>query len=274
MTSKWLCVPIATAMAVALLLTGQARAAERMNDKAIEQHGKQVKEGFDIWKHALERRNLDDAVIRSAAGTIDVKEFLKAFEKDIETFNDRFRKSKSAGSEATALLRRASDVERRVREQGGISTPAEWAALASQCKSLAAAYGVAFPIESMEVSANRLSDEDMAAQLELMRDRAKRVRGPADDAAKKAAGMDKAARETIKLELDSVARLAGGVAAKIKSGEAASVQVSQLLAVAHSVRGKLEALNLPQAARNDWSTVDRAAMFVARAFGEQWTPSQ
>lgn len=261
---------VAAALVLASLVAGPVVAAERLNDKAVEQQGKQIKEGFDIWKKALEKKNLDDAVIRSAAGTIDVKEFLKGFEKDIETFNDRFKSSKSAGPEAIALLRRASDVERRAKQQG-ISTPGEWAALSTQLKALAAAYRLAFPIESMDAAANRLSDKDLVAQLEDMGDKAKRVKGPADDAAKKAAGMDKAARETLKLEFDSIARMAGEVASKVRAGEAAGVQVSQLLAVTNSAQGKLGALGLSQAAKNDWSVVDRAAAAVAVAFGEEWT---
>ena len=252
------------------VLAVPALAAERPSDKAVEQQGKQIKEGFDIWKKALEKKNLDDAVIRSAAGTIDVKEFLKGFEKDIDTFNDRFKSTRSAGPEALTLLRRASDVERRVRQQGS-ATPAEWAALATQCKALAAAYLVVWPIETMDATANRLGDKELAAQLEEMGRLAKRVKGPADDAAKKNTNMDKATRETMKLEFDGVARLAGEVANKIKGGEAAAVQVSQLLAVTFSVNGKLASLDLPQAAKNDWSVVDRAAATVANAFGEQWT---
>ena len=269
MIPKWPCTFIA--LAVAALLAGPAAAAERLNDKAVEQQGKQIKEGFGIWKKALEKRNLDDAVLRNAAGTIDVKEFLKSFEKDIDTFNDRFKSTKSAATEALALLRRASDVERRVRQQGGISTPGEWAALATQCKALAAAYGAAFPIESMDVGVNRLSDKELAGQLDEMAAKAKKVKGAADDAAKKAAGMDKATRETMKLEFDSIARLASEVAGKIRSGEAASVQVSQLLAVSATAQGRLGALDLPQTAKNDWSVVDAAAVAVAHAFGEQWT---
>jgi len=269
MTPKVLCVFVL--IAVVALLAGPAMAAERMNDKAVEQQGKQIKEGFEIWKKALEKKKFEDAVIRGAAGTIDVREYLKSFAKDIDTFNDRFKDTKSAGTDALALLRRASDVERRVRQQGGISTPAEWAALSTQCKALAAAYGAVFPLESMDATANRLSDKELIERLDEMGRLAKRVKGPVDDLAKKTAGMDKSARETMKLEFDSIDRLAGEVADRLRKGEPASVQVSQLLAVTGSAQGKLAALDLPQTAKHDWSLVDHAAAEVAHAFGELWT---
>jgi hypothetical protein len=123
----------------------------------------------------------------------------------------------------------------------------------------------------MDIAVNRLSDKELAGQLDEMARKAKRMKGAADEAAKKAAGMDKATRETMKLEFDSIARLAGEIASKIRSAEAASVQVSQLLAVSASAQGRLAALDLPQTAKNDWSVIDAAAVAVAHAFGEQWT---
>ena len=115
--------PRALILVALFALPAVPAAAERMNDKAVEQQSKQIKEGFEIWKQALEQGNLEDAVIRSAAGTIDVQEYLKSFAKDIDTFNDCFKGTRSAGTEALALLLRASDVERRVRQQGGIRRP-------------------------------------------------------------------------------------------------------------------------------------------------------
>ena len=117
---------------------------------------------------------------------------------------------------------------------------------------------------------NRLSDDEMVEQLDELARRARRVKGPADDVAKNVAGMDKSARETLKLEFDSIDRLAGEVADKLKKGEAASVQVSHLLAVTVSAQGKLTTLDLPQSAKNDWWLVDRAAAVVAHSFNESW----
>ncbi|MCX6550011.1 MAG: hypothetical protein NTY02_03205 [Acidobacteria bacterium] len=259
-----LVVGIMTALAV------PSFAAGRLNDKAVEQQGKQIKAGFETWKKALEKKNLDDAVIRGAAGTIEVKEFLKNFERDISTFNERFQSTKSAGPEALTLLRRASDVERRASSQQGSAVPSEWQAFSRQCAVLAGAYGVVWPIEAMDATASRLGDKEVAGHIEQIGQLAKRVKGPADDAAKKSTTVDKAARETMKLEFESVARLAGEAANKVKSGSPVSAEVSQLLAVTSSVHGKIATLSLPQAAANDWSGVDRAAAIVAGAFGEHW----
>ena len=268
MTHRWLRGLLLLGVAAALAVP--VSAAERLNDKAIEQLGKQVKEGFQIWKKALEKRNLADAVLRNVAGTIDVKEYLKGFEKDIETFNDRFGNNRSAAAEALAVLRKASDVERRVRQEGGSSTPGEWAALAAQCKALAAAYGAVWPIESMEVTLSRLNDKDLIERLQEIARRTKRAKDQADDAAKKTAGMDKAARESLKSDLDSVARLAGDVADKVKNNEPAAVQVSQLLAVAASANARMAQLDLSTNGKNDWYVVERGAAAVAHAFGEPW----
>lgn len=268
MTCRWLAALVTLPLVAAL--ASPASAAERLTDKQVEQQGKAIRAGFEAWKQALEKKNLDDAVIRSAAGTIDVKDFLKAFDQELAAFTDAFRKSKSANAEALPLLRRASDVERRRRAQGGVAI-AEWSALSAQFAALCAAYGAIWPIESMDATVARLNDDEIVAQIDDIERLSKRVRGPAVEAAKSSAAMDKAARDTMALEADSIPRLAKELAAKIKAGQSAAQAASQLLAVIFSLNGKLTQLTLPPAAKTDWEAVDRSAAAVARAFGEQWT---
>src|SRR5262245_30730202 len=94
-------------------------AADRLTDPQVTQLVESIGRGFDRWKDDLERRNLDDAVIKNAAGTIDVKKFLKDMEDAIDLVKDRLKSTYAAGPEVTALLRRASDVERRAKQDGG-----------------------------------------------------------------------------------------------------------------------------------------------------------
>ena len=54
---------------VTAALTGTAGwTADRLNDKQLNQIIENIDDGFDHWKDNLERRNMDDAVIKSAAG--------------------------------------------------------------------------------------------------------------------------------------------------------------------------------------------------------------
>src|SRR5262249_22519546 len=152
---------------------------------------------YKTWKEDLEKRNLDDAVITSAERTVKVKDFLKDFDKAIDTFKDRFKNDYAASPEALALLRRGSDVELRNKRQG--LTPASaWSALSAKLDALAHAYGVPFPVESMNVLAARLNDGELAAKVEQMEPAAKQLQRDTEKAAKADKSIDKPTRESLK----------------------------------------------------------------------------
>src|SRR5262245_25565083 len=96
---------------------GAAR-AERLTDEQVKKLIEDIDRGFDTWKDDLEKRNLDDAKITSPDRTIDVKSFLKNFEKAIDTVKGRFDPDYAASPEVLALLRLGSDVERWTRRPG------------------------------------------------------------------------------------------------------------------------------------------------------------
>jgi hypothetical protein len=204
------------ASAVGLLLLSSdapAMAAERLTDKQLEQVVRNIDEGFDRWKDDLERRNLDDAVIRSASGTVKVEEFLNDFERDIDTLKDRFEGTYAAGPEVTALLRRASDVERR-NQAGNTDGGAAWKTLSGQFAAMAAAYGVSWPMPASGV-AQRLNDRELAARMNQAASAADKLRSPMKSAAGKNPNVSKpavsAAENDLKALKDAAKRLESGL---------------------------------------------------------------
>ena len=129
----------------ALLSAGSAAAADRLSDPLLTQLVQNIDRGFDAWKDDLERKNLDEALIKSAAGTIDVNKFLRSMADDIDTVKDKLKADYAAAPEVTALLRRASDVERRTQAQP--PTSEAWKPLSVQYAQLAAAYGLGWPVD-------------------------------------------------------------------------------------------------------------------------------
>jgi hypothetical protein len=152
---------------VLALPAGIAAGAERLTDEQVKKLIEDIDEGYKTWKQDLEKQNLDDAVITSAERTVKVKDFLKDFDKAIETYEGRFKNDYAASPEALALLRRGSDVALRNQRQNLPSSSA-WSALAAKLDSLARAYGIGFPVESMNVLAARLNDGELAAKVERM----------------------------------------------------------------------------------------------------------
>ena len=169
---------LVAAIALVVATAPGAAAAERLTDQQVKSLIEQVDKSYDRWKDGLEKANMDDAVIKSAAGTIDVKQFLKGFKDDISKLKDKFKPENAAVAEATAVLRKGSDVERRYKARGG-AAGSEWSALSNSLGSLAAAYGGPWPIETMDVQFVRVNDKEMVGRLDGVRahDQAVRQRG-------------------------------------------------------------------------------------------------
>ena len=170
---------------LALLLLSSAGAAQgsaRVNDQQLTALVDGISESFDHWKDDLERRNVDDAKISNASGVIDVKKFIGDMKKDIETVDSRLKSSYAANPEVTAMLRRASDVERRYSAQPQ-GAPEAWKGLSGQLKALAAAYGLSWPVDTAAANAQRRMDGELAAEVKRLADAADVLRGAALSAA-------------------------------------------------------------------------------------------
>jgi hypothetical protein len=255
----------ALALVLALLLPGAARAAERLTDEQVHKLMEDIDGSYKTWKEDLEKRNLDDAVITSAERTVKVKDFLKDFDKAIDTFEGRFKSDYAASPEALALLRRGSDVELRNKRQG--LTPASaWTALAAKLEALAHAYGVAWPVESMNVLAARLNDGELAAKVEQLEEAAKQLQRDTEKAAKADKSIDKAARESLKGMVQQLQRTAKDVRSRIKDDRPASVEVGRLLGETAKLRDQLGKLSLTTAAAPGWRGIEAGADALARAY--------
>ena len=256
---------IAVAVVIALGLPLAAMAAERMTDEQVKKHIQDIDGGFDTWKQALEKSNLDDVVITSAERTIKVKDFLKDFEKSIDAVKDRFRPDYAATPEVLTLLRRGSDVELRNRRQS-LTPDSAWVALAAKLSTLAHAYAVAWPIEDMNVRPSRLNDSELAAKVEQMEAAAKLLRADSEKAAKANKAIDKPAREALKGQVQQVEQTAKGVRSRIKDDMPASVEVGQLFSQVAQVRDALAKLSLASAVQASWRGIEPGIEALAVAY--------
>jgi hypothetical protein len=226
-------------------------------------------EGFDRWKDDLERRNLDDAVIRSASGTVKVEEFLNDFERDIDTLKDRFEGTYAAGPEVTALLRRASDVERR-NQAGNTDGGAAWKTLSGQFAAMAAAYGVSWPMPASGV-AQRLNDRELAARMNQAASAADKLRSPMKSAAGKNPNVSKpavsAAENDLKALKDAAKRLESG----LKDARATSADATRVLELASKSQTFVQGVGpMPPAGTAQLNTLDTSMQALARAYNVTW----
>jgi hypothetical protein len=252
-------------VALCLLAAPAALAAERLNDEQIRDVIERIDRGFDEWKSGLERRNLDDATIKSAAGTIEVRRFLDDFEREIDHVKDRVKPESSAAPEVLALLRRGSDVERRARQQGA-SAASEWKALAGQLEILATAYGASWPVETADAQLGRMTDRELASNVDRLGQAADRLKGETDKAARQAK-MDEAGRNRLKGSFDELSRVADDVESRLKDDRPASAEVDKLLGLVRQVGASTAALSLSPEGKSAWSTIQASVAGISRAFG-------
>jgi len=253
------------ALAMALALPPRATGAERLSDEQVKKLIEDIDSGYDAWRKGLEKQNLDDAVITSAERTIRVKSFLEDFEKAIDAVKGRFRPDYAASPEVLALLRRGSDVELRNRRPG--ATPSsEWPALASKLASLAAAYGVGWPVESMNVQAARLNDGELASRVDQIAKAAKQLQGETEKAARADKSIDKATREALKASIQQMELKAKDVQSRVKDDRPASIEVGQLLTQVGNVKGTQARLSLSSAGSAAWRVIDSGTEALAHAF--------
>lgn len=263
MPSHRLCVALTLAFSLVFPLCSSAD--ERMTDEQVKALIEDIDGGYKTWKHGLEERNLDDAVITSAERTIKVKDFLKDFDKAIDLVKDRFKSENAASIEVMALLRRGSDVELRNRRQGQAAS-SDWPALGSKLAALASAYGATWPVENMDVQAVRLNDGELSSRVERMEKAAKQLRSDTEKAAKADKAIDKAARESLKASIEDLERTAKDVRARVEGDRPAAIEVGKLLTRTGDVKGTMAKLSLTSAGGASWQGIDSGAEALAFAY--------
>jgi hypothetical protein len=239
--------------------------AERLNDSQLSQLIENIDRAFDGWKDDLERRNMDDAIIKSAAGTIDVRKFVSQMEDDLDVVKDRIKPEYSAGSEVTALLRRASDVQRRNAAQGGGSEA--WKTLSTQFGALAGAYGVGWPVDGA-ASAQRKMDRELSTEAKRMADSVDRLRNnslrAASDAKRPQAERDAADREMRELK-----RAAEQLESNLKDHRASTADATRVLELSDKAIGFAQNAGVmrPEGA-SALTAVQSTRQAIALAFGQ------
>jgi hypothetical protein len=250
---------------VAVASVAPAR-AERLTDEEVKRLIEDIDRGFDTWKDDLEKRNLDDAKITTPERTIDVKTFLKDFEKAIDAVKDRFKPDYAASPEVMALLRLGSDVERDGRRPGQTPSSA-WSALSAKLGNLADAYDLSWPVESIRAQAARLNDGEVAARVEQMEKSVKQLEGEAAKAAKADKSLDKATREGLKTSIQELERQARDVRERVKDDRPAAHEVGQLLSQTREVEELITRLRLSPAGNSAWQGVESGTDLLARTYG-------
>ena len=240
-------------------------AADRLTDRDVKELVARIEQGRDRFDDALDGR-LKDSIVRGPNGEVKVDRFLDDFQENIDRLEERLKPEYAASAEAAALLRQATLIERFFRQQPpGTKGESEWNRLATDLKTLAAAYGAEFPLAD-NASVRRLGDREVAAHAEQVAEAADQLKDAVDADLKKDPSVDKATREGIVDEIEQLSKDAKTLRSRVRDGKPSSAQADQLLARAARIRTFIENRK-PSTAAGSWAGLNARLQTVAGAYG-------
>lgn len=252
-------------LAALTLSWSSAMAADRLTDKDIKQLVSRIEQGRDRFDDALDHK-LKHSIVRRPEGEVNVDKFLDDFQETIDRFEERLKPDYAASAEAGALLRHASGIDRFFRGQPpGTRGESEWNRLATDLKTLAAAYGTEFPLPE-NATVRRIGDRELAGAIEHVEDTADRVKGALDSDLKKDKTIDKQTREAIVDEADQLKKDAETLRERVKDGEPSSAEADRVLARAAKLREFISSHQVPTAA-GIWNSATERLQNIRAAYG-------
>jgi hypothetical protein len=262
---------LAHVLAVAALALPMAVfAADRMTDRDVKALVERVDSEREQFEDALDSK-LKSEILRTAAGEVNVNNFLDDFESNIGRLKDRLQPDYSASAEATTVLRQGTDIDGYFRKQpAGTRGESEWNRLAADLKSLAAVYGTTFPLPA-NATVRRMSDREVAAGVDALAKSADRLKQSLDTELKKDATVNQQAREAVVTDADQLKQDAELLRERLRDGQASSSESAKVLAQAAKIQSALGGRKAPESLKL-WSQMTPQLQTLAGVYGTVWPP--
>ena len=245
-----------------------ALAADRLTDKDVKALVSRIEQGRDRFDDALDDK-LKGSIVRQPSGEVNVENFLNDFQESIDRLEERLKPGYAASAEVGTVLRQATAIDRFFRAQApGTRGESEWNRLATDLKTLAAAYGTQFPITD-NAAVRRIGDKELEASIEEVARVSNQLKKALDNDLKREPTVDKAARQAAVNEADQLLKDAKTLRERVKDGNPSSAEAERLLAQAAKVQNFLSGRQLPTSAAA-WSGAQSGLQSLASAYGAAW----
>ena len=255
-------------LAVGVLASSSALAADRLTDRDVKALADRIDEGRNHFEDALDSKLKHD-VFRGPGGEVDVERFLKDFKDNVDKFKDRLKTDYAASAEAATVLRQGSAVDRFFRQQPpGTKGESEWNRLATDLGALAGAYGTTFPL-SEGAQVRRMGDGEVATNVGAIAESADDLKKALDSDLKKDTTVDKPTREGIVNEANELKKDAKTLEDRVKDGQPSSAEAARLFDRASRIQSFLDA-HKPPSATGAWAAVASRLRAVSSAYGTAW----
>jgi hypothetical protein len=245
-----------------------ALAADRLADKDVKALISRIEQGRDRFDDALDNK-LKNSIVRGPSGEVNVENFLNDFQESIDRVEERLKPEYAASAEVSTVLRQATVIDRFFRAQpAGTRGESEWNRLATDLKTLAAAYGADFPLQD-NAAVRRIGDKELAASIEEVARVGNQLKKSLDNDLKKDTTIDKAARQAAVNEADQLQKDAKTLRERVKDGNPSSAEAERLLTQAAKVQNFISDRKLPTSAAA-WSGVESPLQSLASAYRAAW----
>ena len=239
-------------LAVCLAISAvSAFAADRLTDRDVKSLVARVEDDRDKFDNALDDE-LKNKILRDATGEVDVKRFLNNFQESIDRLEESLKPEYAGSSEAGALLKQGSVLERYFRAQpGGMKGESEWNRLASDLKLLAVVYGAEFPVGE-NATFRRIGDKEVADAMKVLEKSAQQLKKTLDSDLKTDPSIDSASHVAIVQEADQLSKDAKVLRERVSDGKPSSAEADQLMSRAAKMQTFIQGHQLPASA-SAWS---------------------
>jgi hypothetical protein len=212
-------------------------------------------------------RNLDSKVangtIRGATTEVNVKNYMKDFNEDLDRLRERFKSDYSASAEAATVLTKAGGIQKFIDSQpASLKGRSEWDVAAASLKELAAAYGTTFPVPA-ETPPRRINDEEITQAADTMTKHAQNYKKQLKGAFTKEESEQLAAAQK---SADELAAAAKNLKSRVKSGKPASGEAGVVAEKYAAAQAAVAGRSLSEQAQGEWKNVSSAAGKIEQAF--------
>ena len=250
------------------LIASTAGAADRLTDRDVAALVARIEKGRDQFDDALDDK-LKNQIVRGPSGEVDVKRFLNDFQESIDRVEERLKPEYAASAEVGTLLRQASTIDRFFRsQQPGTKGESEWNRVATDFKTLAAAYGTEFPTPE-RASVRRIGDRELEKTVDGLAKTAENTKKALDRELKNDPSVNSAARQGIVADVDQLSKDAKTLKSRVKDGKPSSAEASRVLVQAARLQDFVKTHQVP-VSTTTWNSAADQLQNLASAYGAPW----
>jgi len=253
---------------LSLALPAGAQTA-RPGDRAVEDLIEQVQKSEEVFVKKLDK-NIKKATIRGASGEVEVENFLKDFETNLERLEERFDSKYSASAELNAVMHQAGGIEKFIQSQPPtLKGRSEWDDFKASLQALAAAYGSVFPVDESKPP-RRMNDLEIQQAADSAIDHGSKLRRELSDVFTKE---EKPAKQTAEENIDAMQKAAKNLKARVDDGKPASGEAGAFAESARQVHSSLGSRTLSDDAKTASDGISAALAKVEQAFNMSSAPA-